>query len=568
MRRYGIKGTVYVVTSMIGKSGYMSRDEIVQLSRDGWEIGSHSCSHVALSKCSPSYLTYELRHSRELLERLVFGGEAQHEVIGFAFPYGGNDSVGFREMQEAEKYYAYSLLSSNRPSRIAPHKREITVMVEPLTNLLYGRNPSLGGIADFKLNLEAAIVLKGWHIFYTDDISDFSVPSIKEFQSMARYAHDLSVNGTLSLKNPADVIKSFPISRVDFGPGLPEILLRDRNFQRWSQAVHGCKINRATDFVLKPLHLLTQLSTKCLIPVDDFGSWSTKNATFAMIQSKLLDILSTVRQPASILLLGSAAVIQQPNDYDILLITRFFPSSIKTIRSKLQSAFPQLDIDIGYYSTSRLGREVSIFLYEAKSVGVILSGDDVRENIKITAKELFPHEAIRLLLNRTFYVIRYMIKATEDPTSVDIALKKVKKAHIDATLLMEGIFSPNLEVRNMLYTEKGSIPILNDFEEARQLLKSDLDAVLHRANITSLEHWLLVCKTFFRYPLPNRIRNGLTGKPSFLFRSPSHDFFRLCNQFLMLDVDQVQAFVNTNFEDMLKLYKLGSQPVIPKVRHN
>jgi hypothetical protein len=566
MRRYDIKGTVYVTTSKIGQSGYMTRNELIQLSKDGWEIGSNSCSHVVLSKCSTNCLNYEFRRSKELLEKLLLDSGTHSDVAGFAFPYGGNDTVSLREMKEVEKYYEYSRLSSNRPSRITPHKREINVMVEPLTNLLFGRNPSFGGITDFILNIEAAIVSKGWFIFYTQDISDFSVPSLREFKLMAKYAHELRENGALNLKTPADVIKNSQISRVDFSLGAPEVLVCDRNFQRWSQASHHRRVSQVKRFVLKPWHLLIHINTKRPTPVADFGSWSAKNATFAMIQDELINILATVRQPTSILLLGSAAVIQQPNDYDILIITNFFHPSVKPICSKLTSAFPTIDFSIGRYYRGRLKREVSIFLYEAKSVGVILSGADIRKDIVIAEEELFPHEAVRLLLNRTFDTVLYMVKSTQDPALIDVALRKVKKVHIDVTLLMGGFFNPDSEMRKKMYVATNSSPILRNIEDARQLIKSDLDTVLRKANIDSFEAWLFLCKMYFKYPLLNRIKNALTAGPSFLLRCPSYDFFRLCNQFLLLDIDRVPIFLDTNFQDMLKLYKLGSQPVIPKAR--
>lgn len=42
---YGFKGTAYIIPSLIGTNGYLTRQELLELYGTGWTIGSHSWSH-------------------------------------------------------------------------------------------------------------------------------------------------------------------------------------------------------------------------------------------------------------------------------------------------------------------------------------------------------------------------------------------------------------------------------------------------------------------------------------------------------------------------------------------
>jgi peptidoglycan/xylan/chitin deacetylase (PgdA/CDA1 family) len=87
MQKYGFVGTAYIIVSWIGAPGFDTSDQINQLIADGWEIGSHSMSHVDLTK-NEGNLDYEVRHS---LVRL-------HEDFGvnvksLAYPFGVIDAT-------------------------------------------------------------------------------------------------------------------------------------------------------------------------------------------------------------------------------------------------------------------------------------------------------------------------------------------------------------------------------------------------------------------------------------------------------------------------------------------
>ena len=61
----------------------LSWDEVRELRRQGFEIGSHTVNHARLSESDPETLRRELRESRETLER-----ELGADVVYFSFPFG------------------------------------------------------------------------------------------------------------------------------------------------------------------------------------------------------------------------------------------------------------------------------------------------------------------------------------------------------------------------------------------------------------------------------------------------------------------------------------------------
>jgi peptidoglycan/xylan/chitin deacetylase (PgdA/CDA1 family) len=103
LSRVGVPGTVFVPTDYIGEnepmqwrgidrwadSEYaqellpMRWDEARALADDGWEIGSHSCSHRDMTLIDDDGLDLEMTRSRERVE-----SELSRPCTSFAFPFG------------------------------------------------------------------------------------------------------------------------------------------------------------------------------------------------------------------------------------------------------------------------------------------------------------------------------------------------------------------------------------------------------------------------------------------------------------------------------------------------
>jgi peptidoglycan/xylan/chitin deacetylase (PgdA/CDA1 family) len=87
MKELGFVGVNYLVANYINAEGYMSVDQLKELSAAGWEVGSHTMSHRDLT--APGDTNWQLYQSRVTLEELL-----GVEVPTLAYPYGiSNENV-------------------------------------------------------------------------------------------------------------------------------------------------------------------------------------------------------------------------------------------------------------------------------------------------------------------------------------------------------------------------------------------------------------------------------------------------------------------------------------------
>lgn len=91
MQKYGFTGTAYIVYNYVGIGGYMNAEQIRSLYASGWEIGSHSISHVDLTVRTDRQKD-EIVDSRIKLQRLL-----SVPILTFAYPFGAynRDSVHY-----------------------------------------------------------------------------------------------------------------------------------------------------------------------------------------------------------------------------------------------------------------------------------------------------------------------------------------------------------------------------------------------------------------------------------------------------------------------------------------
>lgn len=85
MQRYGFTGVAYLVTDTLGASKILDTEQLAEMIAAGWEIGSHTRTHLALPHHHESAQA-EIRQSRFILEDLL-----GVPVLTFAYPYGRSD---------------------------------------------------------------------------------------------------------------------------------------------------------------------------------------------------------------------------------------------------------------------------------------------------------------------------------------------------------------------------------------------------------------------------------------------------------------------------------------------
>jgi len=89
MKRYGLKGTVFVTADFIGKEGgpfggYLNWDEIKEMKTSGsFTFGCHSLTHENLARLDNNRLSGEIKDAKRILEERTDG-----KVETFAYPFG------------------------------------------------------------------------------------------------------------------------------------------------------------------------------------------------------------------------------------------------------------------------------------------------------------------------------------------------------------------------------------------------------------------------------------------------------------------------------------------------
>ena len=112
MQQYGFTATVFVCTDYIGQPNdwnykdkkkrlHMSFEELTELQKHGWEIGSHGVTHRSLLRLNDEEIIYELSESKRILEG-KYG-----PIISYAYPYGDYSNY---IMELVNRYYTNAFL--------------------------------------------------------------------------------------------------------------------------------------------------------------------------------------------------------------------------------------------------------------------------------------------------------------------------------------------------------------------------------------------------------------------------------------------------------------------------
>jgi peptidoglycan/xylan/chitin deacetylase (PgdA/CDA1 family) len=97
--------TFYVTTGFLGKPGYLSRSQLRELARSGFEIGCHSMTHAYLTDLNDADLHREVAEAKTELEQIV-GQRIEH----FSCPGGRHD----RRVSEVAREAGYQTVSTSR----------------------------------------------------------------------------------------------------------------------------------------------------------------------------------------------------------------------------------------------------------------------------------------------------------------------------------------------------------------------------------------------------------------------------------------------------------------------
>jgi peptidoglycan/xylan/chitin deacetylase (PgdA/CDA1 family) len=87
LSEHQLPAALYVPSRLLGKPGYMTRSQLLEMVSGGVTIGAHSRTHPDLRACPPQVLEGEVRGSKEDLEDLL-----GKPVTSFAYPTGLTDA--------------------------------------------------------------------------------------------------------------------------------------------------------------------------------------------------------------------------------------------------------------------------------------------------------------------------------------------------------------------------------------------------------------------------------------------------------------------------------------------
>ncbi|MBS1716023.1 MAG: polysaccharide deacetylase family protein [Armatimonadetes bacterium] len=159
MAAHGASGTVFVVSGLIGGQNkwdsdrgdaverLLTAEQIVELDKAGFEVGSHTVVHARLTDCDDDRLRDELVRSREDLSTLL-----NKDVTQFCYPYGAHDGRVRAAVRDAGYAAACSVEKGcNDPETDRYRWKRINVRSDTTTPILFWkiwrasrRSPAVG----------------------------------------------------------------------------------------------------------------------------------------------------------------------------------------------------------------------------------------------------------------------------------------------------------------------------------------------------------------------------------------------------------------------------------------
>lgn len=111
LKKYNFPATVFVITNLIGKEGYLSLDDMKDMQENNITFGSHTKSHLWLPHLSSKELKEEIFESKDILERNL-----DKRIDFISYPVGAYDERVKDVVRDAD----FKAACATNPG---PHKR-------------------------------------------------------------------------------------------------------------------------------------------------------------------------------------------------------------------------------------------------------------------------------------------------------------------------------------------------------------------------------------------------------------------------------------------------------------
>ena len=83
LQKYGWRATIFLITDKIGNKDFLSWEQILQMKKEGFSFGSHTCSHPNLTLLPPEEAKREIVDSKKIIEEKL-----DKRIEFFCYPYG------------------------------------------------------------------------------------------------------------------------------------------------------------------------------------------------------------------------------------------------------------------------------------------------------------------------------------------------------------------------------------------------------------------------------------------------------------------------------------------------
>lgn len=104
LEQYNFKAVFFIMTVCIDKKGFLSSQQIADMSKRGHVIGAHTWDHPNMTKLPTAKWTLEVDKPRRTLESII-----GKPVTSFAFPYGAWDEQVLQKLHESSFTTAFQL---------------------------------------------------------------------------------------------------------------------------------------------------------------------------------------------------------------------------------------------------------------------------------------------------------------------------------------------------------------------------------------------------------------------------------------------------------------------------
>jgi hypothetical protein len=111
LQKYGFTGVFFVTVNLVGRDGYLTRDQVRALADAGMDVESHAMDHVSMKIRTLADQRYQMCTARQFLSQWT-GTDVRH----FAYPSGDYNADSFSALQSCGYLSAYKKMGGSLQS--------------------------------------------------------------------------------------------------------------------------------------------------------------------------------------------------------------------------------------------------------------------------------------------------------------------------------------------------------------------------------------------------------------------------------------------------------------------